>query len=190
MDRQQSTDAGRSVAAPGPRWQPTDDDLVLTHTVDGPRELVWRAWTEGERLARWFGPKGYEMFSVNMELAPGGAFHYGMHSPDGTDSWGKWVFEEIEPPERLVFVSSASDADGRVLSHPGLSDFPVEVLGELRLDEEGERTRMTLRSHPIGASEAGHALFKNSHPMMQGGWKGTFEQLDAYLAGAQAGSAS
>lgn len=40
------------------RIQMTERELVITRMFDAPRELVWRAWTEPERLMRWWGPKG------------------------------------------------------------------------------------------------------------------------------------
>lgn len=33
--------------------------FALTKVLDAPRELVWKAWTQPERLARWWGPRGF-----------------------------------------------------------------------------------------------------------------------------------
>ena len=67
--------------------------------------LVFRTWTEHDHLMQWWGPKGCVMQSCSIDLRPGGVFHYGMRTPDGNTMWGKWVFREVHPPDRLVFVA-------------------------------------------------------------------------------------
>ena len=167
--------------------QVSNSDFVISQAFELPREEVWRAWTEAERLKEWFGPRGYTMLTTQLDLRPGGVFHYAMRSPEGQEMWGKWVFEEVERPQRLVFVSSFSDASGGMVRHPMLPEWPLEVRGELRLAERDGRTIATLSSRPVRATPQEEALFKSSHPMMEGGWKGTLEQLGAYLAAAQMG---
>ena len=87
-----------------------EQDFVITRRFDAPRTLVFRAFTEPERLRHWWGPTGFSWVSCTMDLRAGGTFHYCMRSPDGQDMWGKWIYREIVPPERIVFVSSFSDA--------------------------------------------------------------------------------
>src|SRR5262249_7142388 len=114
--------------------------FILTRVLDAPRELVFKAWTEAERLAHWWGPKGFAVRVCRLDLRPGGVFLYSMRSPDGRDMWGKWVFREIVPPERLVFVVSFSDEEGGVTRHPFAPDWPLEVLSTLTLTEQDGRT--------------------------------------------------
>src|SRR4051794_25044239 len=87
-------------------------EFVVTRVFDAPRDLVFKAWTEPERLKHWWGPKGFTLFACEIDPRPGGDFHYGMRSPDGRAMWGKWVFREVVPPERLVFLASFSDEQG------------------------------------------------------------------------------
>lgn len=166
----------------------TDAEWVLTRRVDAPRELVWKAWTEAERLREWFGPRGYTMTSARMDLRPGGMFHYCIRSqdgePGGTEMWGKWVFREIEPPARLTYISSFSDPDGGTTRHPLAPDWPLEVLGALELAADGASTVMTMRSIPVNVTADDLRRFREAHAQMDGGWKGTLEQLTAYLRGA------
>jgi uncharacterized protein YndB with AHSA1/START domain len=89
--------------------------------VNAPRERVWRAWTEEESLGQWWGPKGFDIVSVKLDLRPGGTFHYLLRSPDGLEMWGKFIFREILPQERLVFVVSFSDAEGRLILADAIS---------------------------------------------------------------------
>ena len=79
---------------------------------NAPRERVWKAWTEAEHLGNWWGPKGFDIVSVKLDLRPGGIFHYCLDRPEGQEMWGKFIFREIVPEQRLVFVVSFSDAEG------------------------------------------------------------------------------
>lgn len=163
---------------------PANAEFVLTRRLDAPRLRVWRAWTEADQLAQWFGPRGYEMTAARLDLRPRGMFHYGMRAQGGTEMWGKWVFQEIEAPERLGFISSFSDAAGALSRNPMAPNWPLEVFGTLALTEDGEGTVMTLRSHPVNATPEEVQLFGNSHAMMEAGWKGTLEQLIEHLSGS------
>ena len=53
-------------------------DFVITQTFDAPRELVFQSWVEPERLAQWWGPVGFELSVLALDLQPGGVFHYGI----------------------------------------------------------------------------------------------------------------
>ena len=169
------------------RNEPTSepDAFVVTRTYDAPRALMWKAWTELERLKKWWGPKGFTMQSCTLDLKPGGRFHYNMHGPAGAvmgDMWGKFVYREVVPPERLVFVSSFSDPAGNTTRAPFSADFPLEILSTLTFEEEGKRTRLTMRGVPLNANDAERSFFKNMFPSMQQGWKGTLDQLAEHLA--------
>ncbi len=149
-----------------------------------PRALVWKAWTEAERLKRWWGPKGFTMGVAKLELRPGGIFHYSMRPPDGRELWGRFVYREISAPGRLVFIVSFSDATGGVVRHWLSPTWPLEVLNTLTLAEEGGRTTLTLRGVPINATEQERKTFEDGSGSMQQGFKGTLDQLDGYLKNA------
>ena len=68
--------------------------FVITRTLNAPRKLVWQAFTEAERLKKWFGPKGFTPDVSKMDLRPGGTYHYRLKGPDGSTMWGKWVFRD------------------------------------------------------------------------------------------------
>ena len=165
--------------------QTNDKELVLERVLDAPRELVFKAWTEAERLAHWWGPVGFELGISKMDLRPGGTFLYSMKTPEGMEMWGKFTFHEIEAPEKLVFVNSFSDPDGSVTRAPFSATWPLEVYNILTLTEQDGKTRLVLRGYPINATEEELATFEGMRGSMNEGWAGTFGQLDTYLAGAQ-----
>ena len=94
------------------------EQFVITRVFDASRERVWEAFTKPEHLQHWWGPKGFTMRTIKLDLRPGGMFHYSMRSPDGKEMWGKFAYREIAPPERLVFVTSFSDEAGNITRHP------------------------------------------------------------------------
>jgi uncharacterized protein YndB with AHSA1/START domain len=161
---------------------PPEEEFVVTRIFDAPRDLVWKAHTEIERFSQWWGPKGFTMLAANLDLRPGGLFHYGMESPQGHQMWGKFVFREIVPQEKLVYVVSFSDPDGGTTRHPMSESWPLEVLNTSIFTELDGKTRLTLRGIPINATAEERKTFKDGHKSMEGGFKGTLDQLEEYLA--------
>ena len=151
--------------------------------LNASKPLVWEAWTQAHRLAAWWGPKGVRMRVVALDLRPGGTFHYALATPDGRELFGKFTYLEISQPDRLVFVSSFSDAEGNCVRAPFSQQWPLEVRNVMTLTEDGARTTLTLRADPIRAAEAERHLFSSFHASMAQGFAGTFDQLDAHLAG-------
>ena len=162
------------------------EEFVISRTFSAPRDLMWKAWTEPERMAKWFGPKGVKIFHSKNDLRPGGVYHYGMRTPDGNEMWGKWVYREVAKPGRLVFVNSFSDKGGGITRHPMANGWPLEMLTTITFEERQGKTTVTVRWSPINATEAERQTFEKGRDSMKQGWTGTFEQLEAYLAQAKA----
>ena len=80
-------------------------DLVLERTLEAPRDLVWRAWTDPEHMKRWWAPKPYETIECEIDLRPGGRLHTRMIGPDGFDQAGTGCFLEVVPQERVVWTN-------------------------------------------------------------------------------------
>ena len=159
-------------------------EFVITRTFDAPRELVWEAFTDPERMKRWWGPKGFKVIAAKMDLRPGGTYHYGMRAPDGSTMWGKFVYREIVRPERMVFVNSFSDEAGNVTRHPMSPTWPLQMLSTFLFAERDGRTVFTTKWSPLEADETERATFAGGHQSMQQGWTGTLDQLAEYLAKA------
>jgi uncharacterized protein YndB with AHSA1/START domain len=160
---------------------PQSKEFMISRSFDAPRDLVWKAWTERDRLMEWFGPKGFAMTSATLDLRPGGIFHYCLRTPDGKEMWGKFVYREIEPPRKIVLVNSFSDKDGNLTHHPFSPNWPREMLATTTFDEQAGKTTITIRWSPINPTQAEQNTFDTSHEGMKMGWGGTFEQLAEYL---------
>jgi uncharacterized protein YndB with AHSA1/START domain len=163
--------------------------FLVTRVFDAPRDRVWKAWTSAEHLPRWFGPKGTAIVRSSLDLRVGGGFYYCMRAPDGSETWGKWVFREIVEGERLVFVLSFADAAGNTIRVPFADDWPRQMLSTVTFAEHAgirKGTVVAVRSEPIDASAVERRTFDEGHPSMEAGWNGTFDVLEAYLRAAEA----
>jgi uncharacterized protein YndB with AHSA1/START domain len=154
-------------------------DLAMTRVFDAPRGQVFRAWTEPERLKRWWGPRGHTMPVCEIDLRPGGVFFHFMRSPEGHEVFSRGVFREVVVPERIVVTDSFADTEGNVVppTHYGMGpDWPVETLMTVTFEEDGGATRVTVRyaGVPPGADRDGSVR----------GWSESLDRLAEHLAKA------
>lgn len=156
-------------------------EFSISRLFDVPRGRVWKAWSEREQLEQWFGPKGCKISAARHEFRSGGIFHYSMRLPDGKDMWGKFVYREIVPQQRIVWVNSFSDANAGITCHPLKSSWPREMLSTAEFAEQGDQTRLTIRWKPLNPTDEERQTFESNFDSMQMGWTGTFEQLADYL---------
>lgn len=151
-------------------------DLNITRIFDAPRELVWKAWTEPERIMSWWGPKDFTSPVSKIDLRVGGEYLNCMRSPDGKDFWSKGVYREIAAFERLVMTDSFADENGYTVpaSYYGMSkDFPLELLITVSFEEHDGKTELTLRHTGIPPGADGEGA--------EQGWNESFDKLAKYL---------
>jgi uncharacterized protein YndB with AHSA1/START domain len=161
-------------------------EFVTTRIFDAPRALVWKCFTEPEHMKQWWGPKGSKVIASKMDLRIGGTYHGAMQSPDGAVMWAKFVYREVVPPERLVWVHSFSDEAGGLTRHPLSPTWPLKLLTTVTFDEmANDKTRLTLSWSPLEASAEEQKTFNAARDSMHVGWAGSFDQLAAYLARAE-----
>lgn len=165
------------------------NEFVISREYNCPRMLIYKAFTEPDRISEWWTPKGYRINALLMELAPDGIFHFGMLSPDGHRIWSKFEFIEISTPEKIVFTSSFADEKGNVIRNPFNQNWPIELLNILTLSEhpgligrETMRTTVTLRGGPINASDEERNAFSKTIDLMLSGLTETFDQLANYIS--------
>lgn len=105
---------------------------------------VWEVYSQPEHLSHWFGPKGSTVTHSQLDLRVGGSYHYAMTIEGGTALWGKWLFREITPPERMVLIQHFSDPQGKVTRNPWSPLWPLHTLSTTTLTEQGDKTLLTL----------------------------------------------
>ena len=89
-----------------PEDQPT---LTITRTLNAPRELVWRMFSDPVHLVRWWGPHGFTNPVCELDFRVGGRWYHVMRGPDGRDFPADNTFVEIVPPERIVYRNRVVD---------------------------------------------------------------------------------
>ena len=166
--------------------QAASKDFVMSRVFDAPRDLVWQCFTDPERMKQWWGPKDVKVIKAEMDLRVGGTYLYGMQTPDGKAMWGKFVYREITPPEKLVFINSFSDEAGGVTRHPMAPSWPLQLLSTFTFEDvPGGKTKFTVRWAPLNPTDDERTTFDAGHASMTGGWSGTMDKLEGYLASAK-----
>lgn len=160
----------------------TAQEFTVTRTFNAPRDVVWKAWTEREALEEWWGPKGCAIEVEELDVSPGGTFHYAMEMQEGCKWWGIFHYEEIVKPERIVFVNSFSNEAGEITRAPFADNWPKQIRNIVTFHDEGGNTRVELRGRPVNATAEECAFFEGMFGSMSQGFGGTFDQLDDYLA--------
>lgn len=158
--------------------QPT----ILTREYNAPRQLVFDAWTQPEHLKNWQFPfKGFKCEFASADIRPGGSSLHKMTTPNGFEMWLLTKYEEITPPESLVFRQYNSNEAGDILPNPQMPNWPRELRTTIKLDEVGGKTKLQLIWQPINPTEEEAEAFESSRSEHGKGWGGGLEQLDAYL---------
>lgn len=160
-------------------------EYIVERMFDAPRAMVWRAWTDPELLARWYGP-GVDTIIHKFDLKPGGVWLNEMKWGDKSDL-SKAVFQEVVPEQKMVWHHSSTDADWNTVSNPMMADWPRVLLTVVTFEDEGAQTKVTLTWTPLEASEAERACFANVMGSMGKGWESGFAIMDEMFAEMQAG---
>jgi uncharacterized protein YndB with AHSA1/START domain len=98
-----------TITEPGPL------DVVLTRVFEVPVAQVWRAWTDGEQVKRWWGPRGFTAPVARMDVREGGRSLVCMRAPaeyGGQDMYNTWTYRKVVPNELLEFMMHFSDPQG------------------------------------------------------------------------------
>ncbi len=154
------------------------DAVVIERTFEAPQALIWQMWTDAEHFKQWYGPQGFTVPVVEMDLRVGGRRLICMASPDGSmKMWTTGAFKEISPTERLVYTESPADEDGNAVSpqEMGMPEgYPAVTEVRVVLTDLGERTKMVMTHAGVPAdSPAG------------GGWNQAFDKLADYVGSGE-----
>ena len=154
-------------AIPGSRLTLTSDtDILLERTFRAPRPLVWRAFTDASLLPQWMGPARYEMSRSEMDLRPGGKFHWVWRLDEG-ELYMHGEFLEVDAPRRLVTTEYMDP-------HPTPSHNTMTFT-----EEKDGRTKVAILIR-VPSKEMRDMMLATG---MQGGMDEGYARLDALLPG-------
>ena len=140
--------------------------LLLTRVYAVAPEKVWRAWTDPQALARWFGPAAADTVRrADLDVRVGGRYRVVFGAPDGSEHEASGVYTEVDPPRRLAFT----------WSRRGLPEAASRVTIDLRAIGAG--TELVFRH------DFDNVAARDDHEI---GWLPTFAKLDTFVAGTLA----
>jgi uncharacterized protein YndB with AHSA1/START domain len=143
---------------------PARREVSLTRVFDAPPQLVWMAWTDPRHMAQWWGPKGFTNPVCELDVRQGGAIRIHMRAPNGAVHPMTGTFEEIIPPERLVFTAVARDHDGNAL---------LEAHTTVTFEDVGGRTKLTVHARAVEIAPIAPQMLAG----MEMGWTQSLERL-------------
>jgi uncharacterized protein YndB with AHSA1/START domain len=139
------------------------EQVLITRIFDAPRAEVFRAWTDPDEVAAWFGPEHFDTRDVRIDLRVGGRYELTMVEHDGgTEHPVGYEIIELEAPSLLVLRSDP-------VPEAGMYD---PTITRVELFDHGDRTRMTLTDgpYPMGRTHA------------EAGWSAAFDKLSARIS--------
>jgi uncharacterized protein YndB with AHSA1/START domain len=142
-----------------------DQEVLITRIFEAPREQVFRAWTDPDEVAAWYGPEHFDTprEKIHIDLRVGGRYELTMVQRGGGGEFaiGYEILELVEP-ELIVLRSDPMPAVG--MHEPTITRVELEDLGG--------RTRMILTDGPY--AESRHA---------EAGWSAAFDKLESLVTG-------
>jgi uncharacterized protein YndB with AHSA1/START domain len=140
--------------------------VLITRIFEAPRDQVFRAWTDPDEVARWYGPAHMDAprERIRIDLRVGGRWELTMVRRDGSGEMtiGYEIVELVEP-ELLVLRSDP-------MPEMGMEEGTVV---RIELHDHGEKTRMTLSDGPLPPG--------GRDPAEQG-WNAAVDKLAAHLS--------
>ncbi len=143
--------------------------VTISRAFQAPVEAVFRAWTTGEHVKRWFCPEGTSISEATVDPRVGGVFEYCIRFATGAGQWCRGVFVELTPNARLVTDLQVFAPDGRPLFRALTEVTFSKTVGGTRLD-------IVQRYREVDPDIAG-AIAEGGPE----GWGSTLEKLDTEL---------
>jgi uncharacterized protein YndB with AHSA1/START domain len=146
-----------------PRLQNADQQVVVARIFDAPRDVVFRAWTDPDQVAKWFGPQGMDIprDSVVIDARVGGRFELRMTRSESFEMGLAYEIVELVEPELLVLRHEAKPELG----------IPHATMTRVEFHDDDGKTRVLLTDGPY--PESAHA---------EAGWVQAFDKLAAFVA--------
>ena len=158
------------------------DCFIISRSFPVSRQRLYQACSNAEEMLAWFSPPGAKTVKAELDFRPGGTFFYGMQFPDGSMMYGKSLYVEIVPNEKIIYYTRFANAAGEIISHPMAPTWPRELHTTFLFTDEGEsNSHLTIIWYYDGSDPVQSATFDAARAGMRGGWTGTLDGLTIYL---------
>lgn len=158
--------------------------FTMERRFDAPVELVWRAWTEPDLFARWYGP-GAETVILDFDASQGGGWKLEMRMGERV-GYQSARFDQVEAPRRLSMLQQVHNADWEVASDPNMPDWPRALRADITLTPDGDGTLLRLDWTPEDAEAREIEFFRQMMDNLGRGWGMGFDELARMLEEMQA----
>jgi uncharacterized protein YndB with AHSA1/START domain len=139
---------------------PTDREIHIERIFDAPRDRVWRAFTEPDLLAQWWG-RGNKLVIERLEVKQGGRWRFVEHGPDGVHGFSG-AFREVTPKDRMVWTFEWDGMPGYVsvdtVIFEDLDDGRTKVISKALFFTPEERDGMLRSGMEQGLNQSYAAL--------------------------------
>lgn len=147
--------------------------LEIRRMFAAPREKVFEAWTQREKLEKWMcrdNPKNATRYTA-FDVRPGGMNCMDITTADGVVYKQRVTFREVHPPDKLVFTWAWE----RFSASGEKNEVQDDTLVTVEFKERGNFTEVFLT----------HENFRDAEQRKRHntGWNGCFDKLAEYLKG-------
>ena len=142
----------------------TKPSLTLKRRIKATPAQVFQAWTDPEKIVRWFGPHETVAGSVRaqVDVRRGGRYQMNFQTADGERHQVGGVYREVVVDSRLVFTWAWQSTPER------------ESLVTITIVPDGDGTLLTLHHEQFFDQKA-----RDGH---ERGWTGTLDKLERLFA--------
>jgi len=140
----------------------TKPSLTLKRRLNARPEKVYAAWTDPEKIVKWFGPDSGPVTRAETDVRTGGSYAVTFHTEDGEEHNIGGIYRDVVPNERLVFTWAWRTMPER------------ESLVTILIKPDGDGSLLTLIHEQFFDEPA-----RDRHAV---GWTGCLDKLERYLA--------
>ena len=148
--------------------EPGKQEIIITSTIDAPRELVFRAYTDSDAIPQWWGPRNLTTVVDQMDVRPGGIWRFVHRDAEGNEYGFHGVYHDVVSPERIVSTFEFEGMPGHVL------------LSTMTFEEQDGKTKLTDASIFQSVADRDGMLQSG----MEGGASESMDRLEELLAKA------
>jgi uncharacterized protein YndB with AHSA1/START domain len=124
------------------------NEVFIQETFNASPEKVFSAWTDPEKLMKWYAPDGCTIHFKHIDVKTGGKFHSCISNPEFGDCWCIGEYKEVVPNSKIVLTMINADENGHPIDPAEIGmdpDWPGETLVTVTLTEENGKTVLQLR---------------------------------------------
>jgi uncharacterized protein YndB with AHSA1/START domain len=140
--------------------------LEIERALPATRPTVFAAFTHPDELAKWWGPEGFTIPSLEFQARVGATYRIQMQPPEGDAFYIAGRFQTVDAPDRLAYTFAYEEPD----------PDDVETRVDLSFRDVGQATEVALTQEPF-KTEARRALHRD-------GWTDSFNKLERLFSPA------